>query len=117
MYIVVKYATAWLSSCLQFQSFGELRNLSKNDLAPSNFEFDGISPGLNTICGKDLKYNNFNFHDVTGSSLSVCKFVDENHYWQDRTSQTGKLKLKRESRKRERGHHVNSWPQKREAGE
>lgn len=83
MYIVVKYATAWLSSCLQFQSFGELRNLSKNDLAPSNFEFDGISPGLNTICGKDLKYNNFNFHDVTGSSLSVCKFVDENHCWQD----------------------------------
>ena len=36
--------------------FGELRNLSKNDLAPSNFQFDGISLSLNTICGKDLKH-------------------------------------------------------------
>ena len=39
-----------------FQSFGELRNLSKNDLAPSNFQFDGISLSLNTICGKDFKH-------------------------------------------------------------
>ena len=52
-----------------FQSFGELRNLSKSELAPGNFEFEGISPSLNTICGKDLKYNHFHFHDVTGSSF------------------------------------------------